>query len=160
MKLKVGPRPSSLTLSSCANSSAPAQNIFVWFVVSPGIGFVTSVQLRSLIRLRSVAGRRPGSVGICALLAEGAMLIADQTTRELINKVRVRKYMEQSPFSLARYLCIAGGRRDVERGPNNQRIDKPSPGAKVHGTVSLLFSALLGGDGTVGVSKCASSLSC
>src|SRR6202040_3771250 len=95
VRFMVGPRPSSLTVSTFANSSAPAQNSFVSFSVNPGIGFVTSVQLRSLIRLKSVDGRNPGSCGVCAWPIGIKAFSAAQTNAEYTTHLRTPKHIAQ-----------------------------------------------------------------
>src|SRR5712672_3613975 len=57
----VGPRPSSFTVSTLANSAAPAQNSFSCSAVKPVIGLVTSVHVKPPTRPKLVTGRGPGS---------------------------------------------------------------------------------------------------
>src|SRR6516162_1184417 len=99
----VGPKPSSLTLSSLANSCAPAQNGFSSDVVNPGIDRSTIEGHASLgqppMRLQSITGRTPGSrAGDCAKPAGIAVPTAQQTKTDLMSHLRITEFIDASPF--------------------------------------------------------------
>src|SRR6516225_5143088 len=89
----VGPRPSSLTLSSLANSSAPAQNSFCSEDVNPGMGttrlFGHVSDGQPPIRFQLTTGRGPGSrTGDCAKAKGTAAPKIDQTKTESMSHLR------------------------------------------------------------------------
>src|SRR5580700_11191930 len=99
----VGPKPSSLTLSSLANSCAPAQNNFSSDAVSPGIDRSMTEGHASLghppMRLQSITGRTPGSRAVdCAKPRGIAVLRADPAKTKLMSHLPMREFIDASPL--------------------------------------------------------------